>query len=188
MGRDKALLPLLGKTMLERTVRTLGEVCDVVAVVGAEQQQLPELSENVLILRDRHPQRGPLQGLCDGLQALPEDVTSAFVCSCDLPLLKAEFIQEVMQQLGDYEIAAPCDDRGPNPLAAAYRRSVLPTIESLLADGQRRLKDLLAACDTLEISVEKLRPADPSLHSLLNCNTPEDYEKVLQIIRQTARE
>ena len=188
MGRDKATLPLFGETMLQRMVRILQSACTEVLIVAANAQNLPSLPDEVLVVRDGHPQRGPLQGLCDGMGALPEDATGTFVCGCDLPLLQPAFVQELTARLGDHEIAVPSDDRGVHPLAAVYRRSVLPTIETLLAGGQRRMSDLLAACDTLEVPADNLRAVDPELHSLLNCNAPEDYEVVLEIIRQTARE
>jgi len=72
MGRPKAMLPFGPETLLQRVVRLLGQVVDVTVVVAAPGQKLPELPPSVVVAHDRHPDRGPLEGLAVGLQALAD--------------------------------------------------------------------------------------------------------------------
>ncbi|MEQ8836182.1 MAG: hypothetical protein RID07_05195, partial [Lacipirellulaceae bacterium] len=69
-----------------------------------------------------------------------------------------------------------------HPLAAVYRTSVLSKVEALLAADRLRPFFLFEECDTREIPVKQLREVDPELRSLMNCNTPEDYEVALSLM------
>src|SRR5438477_6955029 len=70
MGQPKAWLPFGPERMLPRVVRLLSEVVAPVVVVAAPDQEVPPLPPDVAVVRDAQPQRGPLQGLCAGLEAL----------------------------------------------------------------------------------------------------------------------
>ena len=69
MGRSKAWLPFGPEVLLQRVVRRLGGAGPVFVVAGPGQG-LPELPGDVVIVRDPVADRGPLQGLTAGLEAL----------------------------------------------------------------------------------------------------------------------
>src|SRR5262249_36088440 len=99
MGTSKALLPFGPETMLQRVVRLLGTVvAPIVAVAAADQnlQALPALPAAVIVARDEHKGRGPLEGLRAGLKALPSDIDAAYVTSCDVPLLVPGFVEQML--------------------------------------------------------------------------------------------
>jgi molybdopterin-guanine dinucleotide biosynthesis protein A len=64
-------------------------------------------------------------------------------------------------------------------LAAVYRTSVLPIVESQLESRDRSLTSFIARCHTCKVDADSLRDVDPELLSLANCNTPEDYSGAL---------
>lgn len=78
-----------------------------------------------------------------------------------------------------FKIVVPRDGKYHHPLAAVYRTSVLPAIEELLAADRLRPVFLFGKCSTFEVPVDEFRDVDPELHSLMNCNRPEDYEAAL---------
>jgi molybdopterin-guanine dinucleotide biosynthesis protein A len=185
MGRSKASLPFGPELMLERVVRILSSVVSPIVVVAAPGQELPPLGSEVLITRDEREGRGPLEGLLAGMKELshrgyPADL-AIYATSCDVPLLLPDFIRQVLDNLATHQAAVPVEDRFFHPLAAAYRLAVLPEIESLLAADQLRPAFLFDRVSTSRIPVERLREFDPNLHSLKNCNRPEDYATALQI-------
>ena len=180
MGTSKAMLPVGDELMLQRVVRILGEEVQPLVVVAAVDQELPALPDEFQIVRDSQPGRGPLQGLRDGLSALPDGVEAAYATSCDVPLLKREFVRRMIDSLGEDEIAVPRDGKFHHPLAAVYRTSIVPKIDQLLEEDRLRPVYLFESCDTREIEVEELRSVDAHLASLLNCNTPEDYQAALE--------
>ncbi len=196
MGCEKALLSFGDEPMLARVIaRVAGALAPVggtaplqpagaslpssaddppVMVVAAAAQELPPLPPFVQLVRDRRPDRGPLEALAAGLTALPANVDAAFVTGCDVPLLMPAFIRRMFELLGDAEVAVPRIDGHLHPLAAVYRRSVLPTIEEMLARDQLKLQSLFDLVPTRFVSADELRPVDPQLHSLWNVNTPDD--------------
>ncbi len=179
MGRPKASLPFGPEVLLQRVVRVLSTVVSPIVVVAAQGQNIPELPPEVLIARDEHEALGPLAGLVAGLRALPKSVEAVYASAVDAPLLRPEFVREVVRRLQQHEIAIPRDGKYHHPLAAVYRRSVEPKIRELIAAERLRPFFLLESCEVCEIDVEELRTVDPELESLRNTNTPEDYRAAL---------
>lgn len=181
MGRPKAWLPFGGELMLPRVVRILREVVDPVVVVAAPGQDVPPLPPEVEIVRDEEEGKGPLAGLAAGLAALEGRADAAYLSSCDVPLLKPEFVRGVISLLGDAAVAVPKVDGYHHPLAAAYRLSVLPHVRELLATDRLRPVFLFDAVQTRVIEPHELADIDPDFRSLRNLNTPEDYEAALRL-------
>ncbi len=92
MGWSKATLPFGPELMLQRVARLLSEVVSPLVVVAAPQQELPPLPREIQVVRDRREGRGPLEGLCAGLEALQDRADAAYATSCDVPLLVPQFV------------------------------------------------------------------------------------------------
>jgi molybdopterin-guanine dinucleotide biosynthesis protein A len=181
MGTSKALLPFGPETMLERVVRVLSTVVSPIIVVAATGQSLPDLPAGVVVTRDEQPARGPLEGLRAGLKALPENVESAYVTSCDVPLLVPDFARRMIDLLGDRDIAVMEVDGFPHPLSAVYRRSCLAHVEALLAEDRLRPVFLFDAVRTRRVQPPEMQSVDPDLLTLRNLNTRADYLEALSI-------
>ena len=179
MGTSKALLPFGPETMLQRVVRLLAGVLDgPIIVVAAPDQDLPPLPAGVIVTRDERPGRGPLEGLRAGLKALPADAEVAYVTSCDVPLLVPGFVWEIVTLAHGYDVAVMEIDGFAHPLSAVYRRSTLPHIEELLEADRLRPIFLFERVRTRRIQRAEIR-SDPTLQTLRNLNTREDYEQAL---------
>jgi molybdopterin-guanine dinucleotide biosynthesis protein A len=172
-------LPFGGEPLLLRVVRILQEVARPVVVVAATGQAVPPLPGDVELVRDEHPDRGPLAGLMSGLAALEDRAAAAYASSCDVPLLRPEFVRAVIDRLGEHDLVMPRDGRFHHPLAAVYRTALHATIRQMLEAGIARPVALLDHCRAVEVAVEELRTADPQLDSLRNTNTPEEYQAAL---------
>ena len=108
MGGPKESLPLGGGvTMLGRVVEVVSAVVSPVVVVAAVGQKLPALPEHIRVVRDDMPDVGPLQGLATGLRSLQGQAAAAYVSSCDVPLLRPEFIVRLAERLEGADIAVP---------------------------------------------------------------------------------
>jgi len=180
MGRPKATLPFGPELMLQRVVRLVGSVVGQVVVVHAAGQELPELPPAVEIVQDRHPDRGPLEGLAAAFRALGDRTDIAYVTACDVPLLVPAFVSRVIQLCDGYQAAVPYIDGFTEPLAAAYRVDVLPFVESLLAEDRLRPAFLFDLVTTRRIGAEELHDVDPHLNSLANLNRPQEYCNALK--------
>jgi molybdopterin-guanine dinucleotide biosynthesis protein A len=175
MGTAKLALPFGPELMLERIVRLLGEVCQPIVVVAAAGQELPTLPSGVIVARDLHPERGPLEGLSAGLAALGEDVEAAYATSCDVPLLVPAFVRRMFELLGDHRAAVPVSGGYHHPLAAVYRRGVVDVVNELLATDRLRPAYLFDIVATRRVEESELIDVDPQLDTLKNLNHPADY-------------
>ena len=177
MGRDKATLPFGPEQMLQRVVRLISDAVklETIVVVAAPNQTLPELPHGVLVVRDAHQHRGPLEGLAAGLRALTDRADAAYATACDVPLLVPAFVDRMFDLLGDFDIAVPFDGEHHHPLAAVYRPAVLTHVEILLNLQRMRPRFLFDEARTREVPVELLRVVDPQLLTLENLNYEQDY-------------
>jgi molybdopterin-guanine dinucleotide biosynthesis protein A len=186
MGRPKAALEWHGSTLLRRTAQIMARATSgPVVVVRAAGQDLPELPAGVLVADDPREGRGPLQGIAAGLAALTGRADLAFVSSTDLPFLHPAFIRRVLAVLeedGTADVALPVARGYKQPLAAGYRVSLAETAERLVKEDRLRPAFLFEQCRVRTLDdAELLRgpvlaALDPDLDSVLNVNTPPDYD------------
>lgn len=183
MGRDKATLPFGPELMLPRTIRLLSEVVDPgkIVVVAAIDQQLPPLPQPVIVARDQHPSRGPLEGIAAGLEAIPRGVEAVYVTSCDVPLLVPAFVTRMFELLEDFDIAVPWEGEQFHPLSAVYRPTVAGMARQLVQADKRRVRFLFDDARTRRVGIDQLRLVDPELQTLMNLNHREDYQAALKI-------
>jgi molybdenum cofactor guanylyltransferase len=186
MSTPKAALEWHGSTLLRRTAGIVARAAGgPVAVVRSRGQDLPALPETVTVVDDPREGKGPVQGIAAGLAALAGQADTAFVTSTDLPFLHPAFIKRVLAALDGPDgpdIALP-EARGyRQPLAAAYRTSLAELAGRLVKDDRLRPAFLFAECDVVRLTEGALLadPAlaalDPDLDSVLNVNTPADYQ------------
>jgi molybdopterin-guanine dinucleotide biosynthesis protein A len=186
MGRPKANLEWHGSTLLHRVTGIVGRAVDgPVVVVRAPDQELPELPPGVRVVEDAAEGRGPLQGLAAGLSAVRPDAELAYVSSTDVPLLHPAFVRAVVRAAArdGVDVALPVVQGFRHPLAAAYRTSLVDTVEELIAEERMRPAFLFERSSVRELTEDDLlrdadlADADPELLSVLNLNEPDDYTR-----------
>ncbi len=166
--------------MLQRVVRAVGQATAPVVVVAAAGQAIPPLSAAVELTLDAEECRGPLQGFAAGLAALSGRVEAVYLSSCDVPLLKPAFINRLFALLEDGDIAVPEAKGFRHPLAAVYRTAVYPVVQELLDASEGRLQLLFDRFRTRFVQADELADVDPTLASLRDVNTPEEYKTALK--------
>ena len=186
MGRPKASLEWHGSTLLHRVTGIVARAVEgPIVVVRARDQELPPLPPEVRVVEDAAEGRGPLQGIAAGLAAVAHAAELAYVSSTDVPLLHPAFVRAVVAAAGrdGVDVALPVVHGHRHPLAAAYRTSLLPRVEELIAADRLRPAFLFERSEVRELSEEdllrdrELAAADPELLSVLNVNEPDDYER-----------
>ena len=183
MGEPKAALEWHGSTLLRRVSGIVGRaVGGPVVVVRAPGQALPPLPAGVEITEDAREGRGPLQGLAAGLAALDGRADVAFLSSTDVPFLHPAFVRRVVAALGDdTDVVLPHARGFAQPLAAAYRASLRPLLDELLAADRLRPAFLFEACrvtrldDDALLADRALAALDGQLDSVVNLNEPGEY-------------
>ena len=185
MGQAKAALRFGPTTIIERLIGELHPAFDELIVVAAPpavetfdaNAVLRDWLPRIRLLRDEDAFAGPVPALIRGLRAAQNP--RAFVCSCDLPLIRAKVARALCTMMGDSDAVVPEIAGKSQPLCAAYRRTAADQIERLARAGHSRLTVIVEQLDCRRIGEAELRRIDPDLRSFLNVNTPTDYARAI---------
>lgn len=170
MGRDKGLLQVGGKSIIERQIEVLEPlVKDLIIIHNGEnytQLQYP-------IYRDIIPDTGPMGGIYTALTV--SQTPKNLILSCDMPLISTELVQLILDKAEDCDIAIPRHDDKLEPLCAIYDQSCVNKFKELLDQKALKLMDALKFFRVKEISIpHEILETNP----FTNVNTPEDYMKI----------
>ena len=195
MGTHKALLPVppAGDPLVARVVAAAIAVVDETVFVVANHPPVVEVARQlpqVTVISDGVPGQGPLAGIAAGL-ALASDWTLAL--ACDMPLLQTDLLQLLADLSGhaspadgaQWDAIIPLVDDRAQTMCAAYHKRCLPFIETMLAQGSLRIRDLFTQVRVNYVDETELRRADPTLQSFVNVNTPQEWEVIYEFIRRT---
>jgi len=180
MGRPKALLPFDGEPLIAHVLRKLREMFAEAVVVAAPEQELPELPAT--IVRDEVAYQGPVSGIYHGLKASRKEI--CFVTSCDAPFLNLRLIGHLLAEIPDYDVVVPFWEDRLQPLHAIYRTSVAPLFKEQLSRGELRPILLFDKVRTRRVDADEIRRWDPEGLSLLNMNSPDEYQAALRLWRE----
>ena len=132
------------------------------------------------------PFQGPVGALARGFTHARHSIV--FACSCDLPLLDGAVAHALCAMLDGFDAVIPEIGSRLQPLHAAYRRAAAgAALRGMEAEGERRLTALALRLHVRRVGEAELRPLAPELLSLLNVNTPADYARALQYVKQAGR-
>ena len=170
MNGNKALLPVYGKRLIETIVHTLEEYFVEILISTRCSNQFDFLEHRMVI--DEKPGHGPLMGILSGLRASSNSVN--FVIACDIPEINLQFIEEMTNHINGYDIVVPVSGKDKyEPLFSLYNKSVIPKIEGLLNEGQKKISNLFARCNT------KYLPMKDN-GWFYNLNTLNDYNQYIK--------
>ena len=171
MGRDKALLPLGGQTLIERVIAAASPLGCPYLIIG-DPSSYTHLG--LPVLPDRRPGLGPLGGL---YTALSTTAAPVLLLACDLPFLTPNFLRYLVNRRGPHQAVVPCTDAGLQPLCALYEPSCLAAVQAAIQADQLGMRDLLNNLSLDLVREKDWRPYDE--HGLLfaNLNAPAEYEQ-----------
>jgi molybdopterin-guanine dinucleotide biosynthesis protein A len=165
MGRDKALLPIEGSLLVERTAEWVRAAAGNVTLIGAPGRYA---HLGIPVMPDLVEGAGPISGLHTALKTTRADWN--LVVACDMPGLTAAFLNDLLaaaKQLG-CDCLAPQTDSGLHPLCAVYHRRAADAVEFAIQHKYLKMHDLLKSLGAVSWPV-----ADASL--LENVNTPLEW-------------
>ena len=126
MGRDKAEVPVGGRTMIDRVATTLGTACDGVVVLGPDREGFETWG-------DRGPGLGPLAGLTTALERT--DADQVLLVAVDNPFVRSETLAGLISLAGDTPVV-PVDGHGTRQVTCAlYPASLAKVAREELENG-----------------------------------------------------
>jgi len=184
MGQDKALKLFLGRPLIRRVIERMQPIADEVLITTNRPEDYGFL--NLPLFTDLKPGRGALGGLYTALFSAKH--SSVAVAACDMPFANAELFKaacEIMvKEKADIVIART--EEGYEPLHAVYRRETcIPAIETAIASDKWRMDAWFPQVKLRLLTPEEIKRYDPNGSAFLNINTPEDFAKAEERIRQS---
>jgi molybdenum cofactor guanylyltransferase len=165
MGRDKALLPMDGTTLLEHIAARVREAAGSATLIGS-----PERYQGMgyTVLPDLTHDRGPLGGVFTALSATHADWN--LIVACDMPAVTADFFEDLLRaaEASAADCLIPATAAGLEPLCAVYHRRCRDAADRALGRNIRKMHDFVS-----NLHAQKWPVADASC--LLNANTPEEW-------------
>ena len=169
MGRNKALLPWRGKTLLAYLAGELDDFPE--KLLSADGLALP--AEDWAQVSDLMPGCGPLGALQSVLTRMRSEMV--LCVACDLPFFTRELAQQMCAAFRPEADCLVCRDETGHvhPVCAIYRKKMLPLVCAQIRSGKYRMMDLLARAQQQTFQV--------SSSQMLNANTPEIWKRACGI-------
>ncbi|MCY7382152.1 MAG: molybdenum cofactor guanylyltransferase [Microcoleus sp. CAN_BIN18] len=176
MGRDKALLEIEGKSLLQRALEVAAVVTPQVYVLTAwPDRYRSTITQQSRFLVEYNPGSGPLVALTQGLTEIAADWI--LLLACDLPLLDAQIIQNwasLLTELPPSTLAVvPYQNSRWEPLCGFYRQQSLANLQSFIDKGGRSFQVWLNQIQAIPLPVGERESV-----MLSNCNTLEEFEQL----------
>jgi len=172
MGRPKASLSFGAGTLLQHQLAKLAPLFEDILLVVKDPPDAATGRARVLL--DGSPKQGPIYGL---MRALEEISDHLFVLAIDLPLIAVDLIRGISERgLATSALAVIPENKGRlEPLAAVWRRAVLPVARKQISKGDLSLQSLAKAVGAETLPEADWKDWDPSGNSFSNLNTMNDY-------------
>ena len=176
LGVPKALVPLGGRTLLERAIATAREACDDIVVTVSRDERIDV--PGATIVSDPPESHGPLGGLIAGLEA--GAFARAIGFGVDYPLVPGALLRALLARFDRDDGARAIVPRVggmPQPLVAAYAPDATRRLRASMDAGERSLVAAVVALEPVWIDDAELADLPGGPDAWLNVNTREDLER-----------
>lgn len=174
MGRDKALMPFLGRPLIQRVLERLTPIADEVIVTTNHPEDYRFLG--LPLFPDLLPGRGALGGLYTALSSATCEAVA--VVACDMPFASAALIETASRLLigEETDVVIPDSGGGLEPMHAVYRRETcIPAIRAAIEADLWKLISWFPQVKVRILLPDETRGLDPSGLAFWNLNTPEEF-------------
>ena len=155
MGRDKALLPLGGATMVQEIASRVRGAAGNVTMIGSPYKYG---NLGLTVVADEIENCGPLGGLYTALRLTDADWN--LLVACDMPNVTEGFLKQLIQAAegSNFDAVVPEIDRKIDPLCAVYHRRLAEAAESAIHHKLFKMQDFVSTLRTFYWRVADPRP------------------------------
>jgi molybdopterin-guanine dinucleotide biosynthesis protein A len=177
MGKEKALLPIGNKSIIQVLVEKLKELFPKVILSTNSPEHFVFLK--IPMVEDFYKNMGPLSGIHAGL--IETETEKNFIISCDLPLMNKEMIEYICNYKSDKKIVVCKVGDYIEPTFGIYSKSIVDDIEVILnLNLQQGLspKDISIQNVIQKLDAEIVDPSSLPFYNedlFYNMNSFEDY-------------
>ena len=175
MGRDKSLLRLAGRTLLESSLERMRSVTEKVFIVGSR----PDLSAYAPVVPDIYGNCGPLGGIHAAVSASAAELN--LVLAVDMPAVPEGFLRKLVAAARESQavVTVPQTQRGFQPLCAIYRSEFRTIAEAALKAGDYKIDRLFPRVKLRIVGENEIGKWGYKAEVFHNLNSPEDVEQAL---------
>ena len=184
MGRDKALVPFMGVTMIEYILEQVKELGNDTIIITNRPDDYRFLG--FPLYSDVIPNWGALGGLYSAIYHASQD--ACLVLACDMPFINRPLLEYSIALLPGHDAVIPrLDPTGSDipvfaePFRAIYRKTCLTPIKTAIDADQRRVISFFDKVSIRFVDYAEIKRFDPDARSFFNVNIPEDLVKAEQI-------
>ena len=171
MGRDKALVPWKGSTLIESVAREVLNAAGSVTLIGSPERYG---SLGFPVICDKIEGCGPLGGLHAALS-----VTTAewnVLVACDMPAVTRQLLKELLAaaEACGADALVPETPGGLEPLCAVYHARLLSAVESAIHSKLLKMHDFVSM---IQARNRARRWPVPDAGLFRNLNTPQQLSE-----------
>jgi len=181
MGQDKGLMEFGGVplvTYIYEQVHPLGYPSFVISNQPSDYQFL-----GVPVFSDVIPDIGALGGIYSALYYARTDFV--LMLGCDMPFIDLGLINFMMELANNSDVVIPSthEDGSMEPFQAIYGKQCEKPILEAIGKGKRRVISFFPDVRVRKITKSEIEQFDPLLRSFNNVNTPEEYERAINMLK-----
>jgi len=176
MGRDKALVELGGKPLIEHIINRVSNLADDIVIITNNRPAF--IKYGLRLVSDKEPGAGALPGLHTALRATTGDY--ALLIACDMPFVNQDLLKrQVHLALNHHaDVVIPLWQERLQTMHAVYRKEpFFPAVEQALANNQKRMISFHNDVLVRILKPEEIAQYSPNGRTFLNINTPEELEQ-----------
>ncbi len=176
MGRDKGLIPYHGRPQRDYLYEMVSKHTEN-TYMSCRPDQAGSMKDHFEVLPDTVEGLGPFGALLSAFREYPD--TAWLVAACDLPLLDHDTLSELSNRRNPSKMATAFHNPEtgfPEPLITIWEPKAYPVLLHFLSLGYSCPRKVLINSD-----IEMLHTPKPEV--LKNVNSPEEYDRMLQQIR-----
>jgi molybdopterin-guanine dinucleotide biosynthesis protein A len=169
-GKDKALIKLNNKSLLEISVEKMQLFCDTILI--SYNSRLPE-HISCKQVSDKVQDIGPMGGISACLEASETDKN--FVLSVDTPFIPLKLCMFIINNTGEFDVVVPQFNGRIYPLIGLYSKSFLKVLEE---DIKNKRYKMMKAVEKSKHSVVQISKTSEFYNEFffMNINTREDLK------------
>jgi len=175
-GRDKGLIELLGKPMVEWVIDAVSVQVD--ALIVNANRNLERYGDYGYPVHADHidGHLGPLAGLHTGMQSMTSD--AIFMCPCDSPFVPADMVSRLADALtgNEADIAVAHDGDRMQPVFCLARRRLNGSLQRFLEAGERKIDRWYAGEKSVMVDFSG------SVDAFRNINTEDERVEVERVL------
>ena len=181
MGRDKGLVEIAGRPMIDYVIDQVADLADDVLITTNNINEYIQFG--LRMVTDKEPGAGALPGLQTALSGAMG--AFALVIACDMPFVNRGLLEYQIDKAfeTDADVVVPEWNGRLQTMHAVYRKETcLVAVEKALGAGEAKMTSFYGDLNVITVGADEIAKFSPTGKSFRNINTPADLEEAERLL------